>query len=168
MFSFPPLGFCNTCYLFSFCVGTGANNRIISSPPVAIFIHPLARNISFLQLRSFFSFLIQCRKQQRGFSVDSSVVDIFRYWNYLRKQTFVLESYNTRVNWLMNRALFYSHCWLSWSFVMPFVMSTLQLFAFLRFVIGSPYLEKSSCTTVGCLWRTYTYTCTYTYMHTYM
>lgn len=96
----------------------GANKRIISSPPVAIFFHPLAKNITFSQ-----------------------------YWNYLRKQTFVLESYNTYVNWLMNRALFYSHCWLSWSFVLPFVMSAVQLLSLSRFVFGSPYLKSDLCIT---------------------
>eukprot|EP00250_Pteridium_aquilinum_P006173 c16146_g1_i1 orf=125-1678(+) len=93
----------------------GANKRIISSPPVAIFFHPLAKNITFSQ-----------------------------YWNYLRKQTFVLESYNTYVNWLMNRALFYSHCWLSWSFVLPFVMSAVQLLSLPRFVFGNPNLKSES------------------------
>lgn len=96
----------------------GANKRIISSPPLAIFFHPLAKNITFSQ-----------------------------YWNYLRKQTFVLESYNTHVNWLMNRALFYSHCWLSWSFVLPFVMSAVQLLSLFRFFVSSPYLKKDLITT---------------------
>ncbi|MCO5603635.1 hypothetical protein L7F22_057786 [Adiantum nelumboides] len=89
----------------------GANKRLISSPPMAIFFHPLAKNITFSQ-----------------------------YWNYLRKQTFVLESYNTHVNWLMNRALFYSHCWLSWSFVLPFVISAVQLLALIRLVMGRAYV----------------------------
>ncbi|KAH7440081.1 hypothetical protein KP509_04G090400 [Ceratopteris richardii] len=92
----------------------GANKRLISSPPVAIFFHPLVNNISFSQ-----------------------------YWNYLRKQTFVLESYNSYVNWLMNRALFYSHCWLSWSFVLPFAMSAVQLLIFLRHLSGSIYVRHN-------------------------
>ncbi|KAI7987325.1 hypothetical protein LOK49_LG13G02807 [Camellia lanceoleosa] len=41
----------------------GAHNRLITSPPVAVFPHPLASDLSFS-----------------------------RYWNYLRKHTFVLES----------------------------------------------------------------------------
>jgi hypothetical protein len=95
-----------------------------------------------------FQFLIfSVENSREAYSADSIVIETFRYWNYLRKQTFVLESYNTPVNRIMNRALFYSHCWLSWSFVIPFMMSTLQLLAFLRFIIGSPYLEKSSCIT---------------------
>ncbi|URE32384.1 Glycosyl transferase family 2 [Musa troglodytarum] len=46
----------------------GQHKRLIWSPPVAVFPHPLARDLSFS-----------------------------RYWNYLRKQTFVLESYISRV-----------------------------------------------------------------------
>ncbi|KAI8032722.1 hypothetical protein LOK49_LG01G01619 [Camellia lanceoleosa] len=54
----------------------GAHNKLITSPHVAVFPHPLASDLSFS-----------------------------RYWNYLRKHTFVLESYTTKVNWIMNRAL---------------------------------------------------------------
>ncbi|XP_024527369.1 uncharacterized protein LOC9633534 [Selaginella moellendorffii] len=88
----------------------GAHHRVISSPPVAVFFHPLSQNLSFS-----------------------------RYWNYLRKQTFVLESYNSQVNWLMNRALFFSHCWLSWSFVAPYVLVIAQLaVAFRAMLCPSP------------------------------
>ncbi|CAN6470176.1 unnamed protein product [Victoria cruziana] len=81
----------------------GAHKRLITSPPVAIFPHPLASDLSFS-----------------------------RYWNYLRKQTFVLESYVTGVNWLMNKALFTSHCYLSWGFVMPYFMALFHIMAALR------------------------------------
>jgi len=81
----------------------GAHKRLITSPPVAVFPHPLASDLSFP-----------------------------RYWNYLRKQTFVLESYTTKVNWIMNRALFYSHCYLSWGFVAPYLMAVVHVAAALR------------------------------------
>ncbi|KAJ7514182.1 hypothetical protein O6H91_23G031900 [Diphasiastrum complanatum] len=84
----------------------GANGRMISSPGMAVFIHPLGKNLTFS-----------------------------KYWNYLRKQTFVLESYNTNVNWMMNRALFFSHCWLSWSFVLPILMTLVHLTAALRSIL---------------------------------
>ncbi|OMO58300.1 Ceramide glucosyltransferase [Corchorus olitorius] len=71
----------------------GAHKRLITSPPVAVFPHPLSSDLSFS-----------------------------RYWNYLRKQTFVLESYIDKVNWIMNKALFTTHCYLSWGFVAPYVM----------------------------------------------
>lgn len=58
---------------------------------------------------------------------------MFRYWNYLRKQTFVLESYINNVNRIMNRALFAIHCYLSWAFVAPYVMATIQVVGALRF-----------------------------------
>ncbi|GMP59651.1 hypothetical protein CsSME_00022858 [Camellia sinensis var. sinensis] len=75
----------------------GAHNRLITSPPVAVFPHPLASDLNFS-----------------------------RYWNYLRKQTFVLESYTTKVNWIMNRALFSTHCYLSWGFVAPYCMAVVH------------------------------------------
>ncbi|GFP86740.1 hypothetical protein PHJA_000817800, partial [Phtheirospermum japonicum] len=82
----------------------GAHKRLITSPPVAVFPHPLATDLNFA-----------------------------RYWNYLRKQTFVLESYTTKVNWIMNRALFFTHFYLSWGFVAPYFMSGIHLAAALRF-----------------------------------
>ncbi|XP_057507328.1 uncharacterized protein LOC130790315 [Actinidia eriantha] len=81
----------------------GAHKRLITSPPVAVFPHPLASDLSFS-----------------------------RYWNYLSKQTFVLESYTTKVNWIMNRALFSSHCYLSWGFVAPYIMAVVHVAAALR------------------------------------
>ncbi|KAG8054295.1 hypothetical protein GUJ93_ZPchr0001g29329 [Zizania palustris] len=86
----------------------GQYKRLISSPPVAVFPHPLASDLSFS-----------------------------RYWNYLRKQTFVLESYVSKVNWMMNRALFASHCYLSWGFVWPYIMALVHVVAALR----APYSE---------------------------
>jgi len=59
--------------------------------------------------------------------------NLCRYWNYLRKQTFVLESYTTNVNWIMNRALFTTHCYLSWGFVAPYFMAMIHVAAALRF-----------------------------------
>ncbi|WOL03671.1 hypothetical protein Cni_G12391 [Canna indica] len=82
---------------------SGQYKRLIWSPPVAVFPHPLASDLNFS-----------------------------RYWNYLRKQTFVLESYVSKVNWLMNRALFSSHCYLSWGFALPYFMALIHLAAALR------------------------------------
>lgn len=61
------------------------------------------------------------------------LVVMCRYWNYLRKQTFVLESYTTKVNWIMNRALFTTHCYLSWGFVTPYFMAGIHVAAALRY-----------------------------------
>ncbi|OVA12490.1 Ceramide glucosyltransferase [Macleaya cordata] len=103
----------------------GAHKRLITSPPVAVFPHPLASDLTFS-----------------------------RYWNYLRKQTFVLESYMTKVNWLMNRALFTVHCYLSWGFVAPFFMAMIHIAAALR-IRTYPFEETpaTSCglVLVGCL-----------------
>ncbi|KAL4180773.1 hypothetical protein AMTRI_Chr12g234100 [Amborella trichopoda] len=93
----------------------GANKRLITSPPVAVFPHPLATNLSFL-----------------------------KYWNYLRKQTFVLESYISKVNWWMNRALFSSHCYLSWGFVAPYVMALVHIAVALRARFGD-YPNQQTC-----------------------
>lgn len=100
----------------------GAHKRLISSPPVAVFPHPLASDLSFS-----------------------------RYWNYLRKQTFVLESYTTKVNWIMNRALFTSHCYLSWGFVAPYIMTSVHVTAALRAYIKGYSFEETSLTNVGLL-----------------
>ncbi|XP_042492374.1 uncharacterized protein LOC122071946 [Macadamia integrifolia] len=105
----------------------GAHKRLITSPPVAVFPHPLASDLSFP-----------------------------RYWNYLRKQTFVLESYTTTVNWIMNRALFSSHCYLSWGFVAPYVMATFHVAAALTVYSKEYQLDGTSFNIgglmlVGCL-----------------
>jgi len=100
----------------------GAHKRLITSPPVAVFPHPLASDLTFP-----------------------------RYWNYLRKQTFVLESYTTKVNWIMNRALFTTHCYLSWGFVAPYVMSLIHITAALRVYIKGYSLEETTLTSAGLL-----------------
>ncbi|XP_062090904.1 uncharacterized protein LOC133797115 isoform X1 [Humulus lupulus] len=98
----------------------GAHKRLITSPPVAVFPHPLASDLSFA-----------------------------RYWNYLRKQTFVLESYTSSVNWIMNRALFTTHCYLSWGFVMPYIMSTIHITAALRIYIKGYTFDEAGITSGG-------------------
>ncbi|CAI8619743.1 unnamed protein product [Vicia faba] len=98
----------------------GAHKRLITSPPVAVFPHPLASDLNF-----------------------------GRYWNYLRKQTFVLESYTTTVNWVMNRALFGVHCYLSWGFVAPFFMAMIHLVAAFRFYSLGYSLEEVTYTPAG-------------------
>ncbi|KAK4344287.1 hypothetical protein RND71_037381 [Anisodus tanguticus] len=98
----------------------GAHKRLITSPPVAVFPHPLATDLTFP-----------------------------RYWNYLRKQTFVLESYTTTVNWIMNRALFTTHCYLSWGFVAPYVMAGIHMAAALRYYFKEYSLEDTVLTCSG-------------------
>ncbi|WJX41018.1 hypothetical protein P8452_28437 [Trifolium repens] len=98
----------------------GAHKRLITSPPVAVFPHPLASDLNF-----------------------------GRYWNYLRKQTFVLESYTTNINWVMNRALFGVHCYLSWGFVAPFFMAAIHLAAAFRFYSTGDSLEEMTYTSAG-------------------
>ncbi|XP_004251638.1 uncharacterized protein [Solanum lycopersicum] len=100
----------------------GAHKRLITSPPVAVFPHPLATDLTFP-----------------------------RYWNYLRKQTFVLESYTTKVNWIMNRALFTSHCYLSWGFVSPYIMAGIHVAAALRHYLKENSLEGTAMTCNGLL-----------------
>ncbi|KAI3915358.1 hypothetical protein MKX01_035617 [Papaver californicum] len=104
----------------------GQHKRLITSPPVAVFPHPLASDLSFP-----------------------------RYWNYLRKQTFVLESYIDRVNWIMNRALFTVHFYLSWGFVAPYIMAMIHTAAALRGYFRGYSFDGTSTTgglvLVGCL-----------------
>ncbi|XP_052722669.1 uncharacterized protein LOC108345125 isoform X2 [Vigna angularis] len=98
----------------------GAHKKLISSPAVAVFPHPLASDLNF-----------------------------GRYWNYLRKQTFVLESYVTRVNQIMNRALFAVHCYLSWGFVAPYCMAVIHVAAALRFKARGNSIEELSYSSIG-------------------
>ncbi|MED6131258.1 hypothetical protein PIB30_008298 [Stylosanthes scabra] len=91
----------------------GAHKKLVSSPPLAVFPHPLATDLNF-----------------------------GRYWNYLRKQTFVLESYTFKVNQIMNRALFVVHCYLSWGFVAPFIMAAFHVAVALRVYMNGQSLEE--------------------------
>ncbi|KAF9614653.1 hypothetical protein IFM89_019630 [Coptis chinensis] len=106
---------------------TGAHKRLITSPPVAVFPHLLASDLSFS-----------------------------RYWNYLRKQTFVLESYISRVNWIMNHALFTVHFYLSWGFVAPYVMAVIHIAAVLKVGLkenpsGETTITSGGLVLAGCL-----------------
>ncbi|TYJ32343.1 hypothetical protein E1A91_A05G028400v1 [Gossypium mustelinum] len=98
----------------------GAHKRLITSPPVAVFPHPIASDLTFS-----------------------------RYWNYLRKQTFVLESYISTVNWLMNRALFLTHFYLSWGFVAPYFMAMVHVAAALQIYIKGYSYGETTCTSGG-------------------
>lgn len=100
----------------------GAHKRLITSPPVAIFPHPLASDLSFS-----------------------------RYWNYLRKQTFVLESYISRVNRIMNSALFAVHFYLSWGFVAPYFMALIHITAAMKVGFGEYSSEETGTSSNG-LW----------------
>ncbi|RHN43619.1 putative ceramide glucosyltransferase [Medicago truncatula] len=91
----------------------GAHKRLITSPPLALFPHPLATDLNF-----------------------------GRYWNYLRKQTFALESYTTNINWMMNRALSGVHCYVSWALVASFLMAMIHLAAVFRFYSKGYSLEE--------------------------
>ncbi|CAN1293352.1 hypothetical protein LINPERPRIM_LOCUS21990 [Linum perenne] len=110
----------------------GAHKRLITSPPVAVFPHPLASDLSFS-----------------------------RYWNYLRKQTFVLESYISRVNWIMNRALFSTHCYLSWGFATPYFMAVVHVAAALRIYAQGYAREETVFVSKGLLLVTCLSACTF-------
>ncbi|KAG5382564.1 hypothetical protein IGI04_034034 [Brassica rapa subsp. trilocularis] len=99
----------------------GAHKRLITSPPVAVFPHPLASDLSF-----------------------------GRYWNYLRKQTFVLESYISKANWIMNKLLFAVHCYLSWGFVASYIMAVIHITSALRiYTKGYHQLEDTTFASCG-------------------
>ncbi|XP_019436605.1 PREDICTED: uncharacterized protein LOC109342969 [Lupinus angustifolius] len=110
----------------------GAHKKLITSPPVAVFPHPLATDLNF-----------------------------GRYWNYLSKQTFVLESYTTKVNQIMNRALFAVHCYLSWGFVAPYFMAMIHVAAALRFYFKGYSLEEVTTISGGLSLASILATCTF-------
>ncbi|KAH1067653.1 hypothetical protein J1N35_032640 [Gossypium stocksii] len=111
----------------------GAHKRLITSPPVAVFPHPIASDLTFS-----------------------------RYWNYLRKQTFVLESYISTINWLMNRALFLTHFYLSWGFVAPYFMAMVHVAAALQIYIKGYSYGETTCTSGGLLLAIWLAICTFT------
>ncbi|CAO2822905.1 unnamed protein product [Amaranthus hypochondriacus] len=110
---------------------SGAHNNYISSPPIAVFPHPLASDLNFS-----------------------------RYWNYLRKQTFVLESYVSKVNWRMNRALFTVHSYFSWGFVAPYFMALIQVAAAFRMSYKERLIEEETLNSNGWLYVGCLATCT--------
>lgn len=68
----------------------------------------------------------------------------------MRKQTFVLESYISKVNWIMNKALFAVHCYLSWGFVAPYLMAVVHITSALRIYIkGYHQLEDTTFASSG-------------------
>ncbi|KAK1281617.1 hypothetical protein QJS10_CPB22g01357 [Acorus calamus] len=89
------------------------------------------------------------KKMRKKMCGPPSETNSFKYWNYLRKQTFVLESYISEVNWMMNRALFSSHIYLSWGFVAPYFMAMIHLAAALRVQFSDYPIKETTHTSVG-------------------
>ena len=116
---------------------SGAHKKLISSPAVAVYPHPLASDLNFGRFVIVAHLKLEIH---RILSIKYS--NMCRYWNYLRKQTFVLESYVTKVNQVMNRALFAVHCYLSWGFVAPYCMAVIHVAAALRFRAREYSLEE--------------------------
>lgn len=130
----------------------GAHKRLITSPPVAVFPHPLATDLTFPRfLKNRLKSFMKCWYTSDNCLLLAHLILMFmcRYWNYLRKQTFVLESYTTKVNWIMNRALFTSHCYLSWGFVSPYIMAGIHVAAALRHYLKENSLEGTAMTCNG-------------------
>ncbi len=46
-------------------------------------------------------------------------VSLQRYWNYLRRQLYVMDTYVTPHNRLVNHTMLALHTYLSWAFVLP-------------------------------------------------
>ena len=46
-------------------------------------------------------------------------VSLERYWNYLRRQLYVMDTYVTPRNRLVNHSMLGLHTYLSWAFVLP-------------------------------------------------
>ncbi|XP_047167041.1 uncharacterized protein LOC124836032 [Vigna umbellata] len=123
----------------------GAHKKLISSPAVAVFPHPLASDLNFGR----FVIISHLKLCFFAFLMIYFLFNVCRYWNYLRKQTFVLESYVTRVNQIMNRALFAVHCYLSWGFVAPYCMAVIHVAAALRFKARGNSIEELSYSSIG-------------------
>ncbi|BAT72871.1 hypothetical protein VIGAN_01031400 [Vigna angularis var. angularis] len=135
---------------------SGAHKRLITSPPVAVFPHPLASDLNFGR----FVIISHLKLCFFAYLMIYFLFNVCRYWNYLRKQTFVLESYTTNVNWIMNRALFTTHCYLSWGFVAPYVMAMIHVAAALRFYNKEFFPEEITYSSGGLLLVTILAICT--------
>jgi hypothetical protein len=46
-------------------------------------------------------------------------VSLVRYWNYLRRQLYVMDTYVSPHNRRVNHAMLALHTYLSWTFVLP-------------------------------------------------
>ncbi|BDA40970.1 hypothetical protein COCOBI_01-6250 [Coccomyxa sp. Obi] len=54
-----------------------------------------------------------------------------RFWNYLRRQLYVMDTYANSHNEHLNHAMLALHCYLSWAFVAPAAISSLQVAAYI-------------------------------------
>ena len=49
-----------------------------------------------------------------------------QFWNYLRRQLYVMDTYASSHNRRLNHIMLALHCYLSWAFVAPAVIDSLQ------------------------------------------
>ena len=52
-------------------------------------------------------------------AIGRASVSLERYWNYLRRQLYVMDTYVTPRNRLVNHSMLGLHTYLSWAFVLP-------------------------------------------------
>lgn len=67
-----------------------------------------------------------------------------QYWNYLRRQLYVLDTYTNRHNRLINHTMMVVHSWASWAFAAPALMGEpcLMCFTHSSIVIAAAYLRR--------------------------
>lgn len=54
-----------------------------------------------------------------------------KFWNYLRRQLYVMDTYINSHNERLNHAMLALHCYLSWAFIAPAAISSLQVAAYI-------------------------------------
>lgn len=52
-----------------------------------------------------------------------------QFWNYLRRQLYVMDTYYNTHNRSLNHTMLALHGYLSWAFIVPFVLTVLELIA---------------------------------------
>ena len=65
---------------------------------------------------------------QNGDGRLDSTYTLERYWNYLRRQLYVMDTYACAAAQRTNHAMLALHSYLSWAFVAPAMLALLQSF----------------------------------------
>ena len=61
----------------------------------------------------------ECQNSRPCAQLLGEQVSLQRYWNYLRRQLYVMDTYVTPHNRLVNHTMLALHTYLSWAFVLP-------------------------------------------------
>lgn len=106
-------------------------SSIQSIPSIHLSIHPFVHSsIHYFLLPSFLSsFIHACRHALTVACRLQAHYCWSEYWNYLRRQLYVMDTYATSSNKRTNHTLMIIHSYLSWAIIMPATTGILLHFA---------------------------------------